>query len=218
MPLPDSLNDDFRRFAFTADEWLTSYAHLSSTFVVVYPTTFSMAMVLELYLKAYSAFLSGNGTDVTKFGHKIAELYEDLQTRDSEFPFDLRLSPSLSKHPLHNLDAESWQCSWYSALSQTEQDDIRANYEIYLVMGYAADLKYGISPALPRHNGRIISSAWSRLNPWLARFVCRIRKRIGYPANMQDDRLFYSLRHPELHQDARTYLANIHETFNSGSD
>lgn len=210
MALPEFLQEEHRRFAFTADEWLIAYAQLNATMIAVYPMTFSMAMVLELYLKSYAAFLSGNGVDVTSFSHRMADLYEHLQSADPEFPSELKLDVALSKLPLHDLDSENWQCDWYLRRSESEREDIKKNYEIYLAMQYAVDLKYGISPALARHNGRIISSAWGRLNPWLAKFVVGVRRRTGKPSNPADDRLYWALRQTDLHPDARQYLEAIH--------
>ena len=209
MTLPTFLHDDHRRFSHAADEWLICYAQLSATMIVMYPTTFSISMVLELYLKAYAAFLAGNGVDVTKFGHNLAGLYEDLQTKDPQFPTHLRLITNLSKFPLHDLDSENWQSNWYTSLTDHECLDIKTNYEIYLAMQYGLDLKYGVSPSRPKDQGRIISSSWRRLNPWLANFVRGVRKRIGPPSTPADDRLYWALRHSELHPKACRYLASI---------
>ena len=214
MALPDFLKDDFSRFAFTADDWLVSYAHLSASFVTVYPTTFSMAMILELYLKAYIAFLEGNGTNVTAHGHDICSMYKKLMDEDPLFPTEIRLFPDLSKNPIFELDRDNWQSKWFLALTQEIQTDIRENYEIYLAMAYVVDLKYGVSPAPKKNAGRIISSSWTSLNPWIAKFVVTIRKRIGHPQNKLDDCLHYTLNHRDLHPRAKVFLEEIYdETF-----
>jgi hypothetical protein len=211
VALPEFLREDYHRFAFTGDEWLIAYAHLSSTFLVIYPTTFAMAMVLELYLKAYAAFLAGTGVDVTKYGHRIAALYDSLQKGDPSFPAELKLNPRLSAKPLHELDGAQWQCDWFKKLPVIEQADIRKNYEIYLAMEYAADLKYGVSPALTKHSGRVITSAWGALNPWLAKFVCAVRRRIGHPLTPSDDRLKRITSKLALNEPAREYLTKIRD-------
>jgi hypothetical protein len=165
-----------------------------------------MAMVLELYLKAYAAKIAGTGDDVTRFGHKIADLYDFLQATDAAFPTHARLNPELSKLPLFELDATGWSAAWFQALPTDQQSDIRKNYEIYMAMAYAADLKYGVAPALPRHGQRIISSAWSKHNNWLIRFVSGVRQRIGHPADPSMDRIGIALKHPGLDTSAREYL------------
>jgi len=42
-------------------------------------------MVLQLYLKAYAARLAGTGVDVSRYGHKIADLYSWLQSQTQTF-------------------------------------------------------------------------------------------------------------------------------------
>ena len=210
MTLPDFLKEDYSRFAFTADEWLVSYAHMSASFVSTYAATFSMAMTIELYLKAYYAYLAEPEGDATKYKHGIARLYQDLEQMDTKFPANIKLNTKLSTLPLHELDRESWQSNWFLALSTEDQREIRQHYEVYMVMAYASDLKYGISPALPRHSGRVISSAWSHLNPWIAEFVLSIRKRIGHPKKKVDDRLHYALLHPDLDRRAAQFIEDIH--------
>jgi len=210
MTLPAFLSTNQQRFAFTGDEWLIAYAQLSSSLVTTYPGPFSLSMVLELYLKAYLSFIEGPTSDVTRFSHHLDRMYGELQNNDPQFPTALRLRPDLMQHPLHELDAGSWQCPWYVVLPQDEQDDIRQNYEIYMAMAYGADLKYGVSPALPRDGGRIISASWSIRNAWLARFVIAVRRRIGYPSAVIDDRLNSVQHHPELNPQAGQYLLDIH--------
>jgi len=209
MPLPEFLREDSTRYAFTADEWLVSYAQLNASLLVVYPMTFSLAMVLELYLKAYAARLAGTGVDVSRYGHKIADLYSWLQESDADFPGEIRLAPELSKLPLFELDSEGWNCNWFKTLEPEKQDDVRTNYEIYMAMAYSADLKYGISPALPKHGRRVISSAWGSHNPWLVTFVRTVRARIGHPVEPWADPLLSALESPDLHVSARTYLKSV---------
>ena len=201
--------DDYFRFAFVADQWLTEYAFQSGGVVSLPALTFSFAMTLELYLKAYYTKLSNDGLGATKFGHRIDKLLKEIESIDSSFPDILKFNVSLINFPIYELDRCQWNTDWFNKLPSEEKKSLKENYEFYLIMAYGPDLKYGISPSLEKHNGRIISSAWTHFNQKLKDILIYIRNRIEYPLSESDDNLFWALKNPRQSKDSLNYIENI---------
>lgn len=200
--------EDYFRFAFVGDEWLIEYAHQGANVVSAPAKVFSMAMTFELYLKAYYSKIKAN-PPATKFGHKTDQIIIKIQEFDLNFPSELNFKMSLLAYPIYELDREKWQCPWYLNLNQEDRLELKDNYEFYVTMAYGADLKYGISPSLEKHNGRIISSAWTSFNPRLSSIVIAIRNLIVFPGKKTDDLLMFAMRNPKIEYDSKKFLEVI---------
>jgi hypothetical protein len=204
--------EDFYRFGFVGDEWLIEYSHQSAGVISIPAMIFSMVMSLELYLKAYYSKIGNPDYPATKFGHRTDILIKKLQNIDAKFPDTLKFNMALLNYPLCELDKESWKCEWYLNLPENERNELIKNYEFYLAMAYGMDLKYGISPSLQKHNGRIISSSWTRFSPKLSNIIIAIRNRISYPEKKEDDLLVHpGSIHPRLDNSSKAYLFKITE-------
>lgn len=201
--------DDYYRFAFVADEWLTEYAFQSGGVISLPALTFSFAMTLELYLKAYFTRLTNDGLGATKYSHRIDKLLKEIESIDPYFPDILKFNLNLLDFPIFELDRKHWDTEWYNKLPQNEKQSLRDNYEFYLIMAYGPDLKYGISPSLEKHNGRIISSAWTHFNNKLKYIIIYIRNRIEYPINKVDDNLYWSMKNPRQSKESLNYIEEI---------
>ena len=210
MKYPYEYPDD-KRFAFSADDWLISYADQCLNTRSISVMTFSFAMVLELYLKAYYTNVTGDAIAATKFSHKIRSLLQKLKGIDADrFPASLNFKLHLLDYDIWELDRTQWRSEWFVKLGEADQNELRANSEFYLAMAYIGDLKYGISPSLEKHNGRVLSSSWGSHNKRLADIVVDIRNRIGYSAPEILDGLKYMGADQRISSHARNYLSDIY--------
>ena len=211
MPLPKHLQQPEARFCHVADEWLLTYAHINTHGLVGTPMVFSIAMAIELYLKAYHVAIFGNPSKTTKRGHNLVAIIEEIRQVDSAFPDLLKIRPHLSQLPVHDLSDKGWNLPWYTSLSQDDQQELHGRYELYMVVSYIADLKYGISPPLDKHGNRLISSSWTILNPMWANIAVFIRRKVGFPVHPYDDVLHYALKNPQLTESSRAYIQSIYD-------
>ena len=215
MNLPNTKSpfeqEDHFRFAFVADEWLALYSDFENASAL--PRIFAMVMTFELYLKAYHSKLTvkiPDAKNTTKFSHRCDLLLNEISRLDKEhFPSLLKFNLSLLNCPLYELDRNGWNCEWFKKLSEPDQNELRDNYEFYLIMAYGTDLKYGICPSLEKHGGRIISSTWSAYNPKLAEMVTFIRNRIGFPDHQVNDLLKRKLEQQNSGYASSKFLRNI---------
>lgn len=212
MPVPPHLTKPETRFCHVADEWLVLYAHLSDTNLATVPMAAAAAMSLELYLKAYFTALTGNHEKAITFGHRIADLANELQTIDpGHFPPVLRINPDLAGEAVHHLDGSNWTATWYLALSDAERLEFDSRYEVYLVAAAAKNLKYGISPPPSRDRDFLLTASWSHLNPVWADIAIAVRQRIDFPRRREDDRIWWAIRNPCLSDASRKFLIRVVE-------
>lgn len=200
--------EDYFRFGFVADQWLVEYAHQCAGVISLPVMTFSMSLVFELYLKAYYAKIITQ-PPATTLGHNVRKILENLAKADQNFPSELIFNKDLLQYPLFELDKDGWKSQWFVNLGEADKKELKVNYEFYLIMAYGIDLKYGISPSLEKHNGRLISSAWTLFNPKLSEIIIAIRNRISYPGTKTEDILSIKLKNPRLEQGSKDYLQSI---------
>jgi hypothetical protein len=209
-PRKSHLNTDESKFCHVADEWLLTYAQLSSQGLSGSPMASSAAMAVELYLKAYHVFLCKDSSKTTSFSHDLFELAKEINASDPCCPPVLKFSENIYKLPLEELDGGGCLPKGYSKLSKPEKMELKRRPEIYLILKHSAELKYGISSALKCGN-KAISSSWTPLHPDYAEIAVGVGKQIHFPKKIEDDYFYRALPSPTLSEKARVYIKDVYD-------
>lgn len=200
------MNDSWYGYYYAGDQWFITYA-CQSPFPLQNIAWTALQLSVELYLKAKLVKETGATKEAFKFGHNIEGILRKCQEVDPSFlpSFHIKRDILQVGKELFRHIGPDFRCK---KLTDSQNTEVKAQLELYVLAHFGADLKYLGAP-LKTQDGQFCIG-FSTHNPMWINFFKEARMGIGVPCPECHDGIKEVIDLENFNRDAREYLSKLY--------